>query len=428
VKYLKKTRDNALSKTCLDLVVNEVKVMSNLEHPNIVKLHEYSDKGNITKANGKKVPVLYLVLDLITGGELFDYVAIGGRFSERIARHYFKQLITALEFIHNKGYAHRDIKAENILLDTNFNLKLADFGFSAPLIGKDGSRLLKTYKGTEGYMAPEILAHQSYSGEKVDLFAVGVLLFIMIAQHPPFHKASATDGLYKMFHNQNETYWKKVAVGKPQGTFSEDLKRLINSLLAFNPKDRPTIAEIKSFMWFNEEDVTAEELREEFAKRRAKVEVNWKAKAMEEIAKKEVAKKSKAAIGGFVAHGIPTKAVVSSSEGKKAAVEKILPLYEECEYELTKMFTVEGPEEILNKLKDYFAEQNYKFTESSKKYKLQVHCSNKDAEVLMKVKVEKADENVRCIRAEKVCGARMEFLEVFNEMKKYLTEAQMLIE
>jgi len=429
VKYLAKTGDNALTNTCLDLVINEVNVMSNLDHPNIVKLHEYSDKGVINKANGKNIPVLYLVLDLITGGELFDYVAIGGKFSEKIARHYFKQLITALEFIHNKGYAHRDIKAENLLLDSDFNLKLADFGFSAPLIGKDGSGLLKTYKGTEGYMAPEILAHQSYSGEKVDLFAVGVLLFIMVAQHPPFRKASATDGLYKMFRNQNDTYWKKVAVGKPPGTFSEDLKRLINSLLAFNPKDRPTITEIKSLMWFNEEDVTPEELREEFAKRRAKVEVNWKAKAIEAMAKKEVTKKSKAAIGGFTPHGaVLTKAVIPVAEGIKAAVEKILPLYEERNYELTKMFTIEDPEEILNKLKEYSGEQDYKVKESPKKYKLQVHCSNKDIEMVMNIKMEKADENVKCVRVEKVCGERMEFLKVFEEMKKYLTEAEMLIE
>lgn len=328
IKYLKKTPDQNLSDACLDLVINEVKVMSNLDHPNIVKLHEYSDKGAITKPDGKKVPVLYLVLDLITGGELFDYVAIGGRFPEKIARHYFKQLINALEFVHCKGYAHRDIKAENLLLDGDFNLKLADFGFAAPIIGKDGSGALKTYKGTEGYMAPEILGHQSYSGEKVDLFAVGVLLFIMVAQHPPFRKASSADGLYKLFRNQNELYWKKVAVGKPPGTFSEDLKRLINGLLSLNPKDRPSIAEIKSLMWYNEVEAKPEEIRDEFTKRRAKIEVNWKAKVAEAMTKKEITKKNKAAIGGFVPHGVVTKAGMSESERVKTAVEKILPLYE----------------------------------------------------------------------------------------------------
>lgn len=329
VKYIKKTEDNLLSKACLDLVLNEVKVMSDLNHPNIVKLHEYSDKGVIERPDGKKVPVLYLVLELITGGELFDYVAIGKRFSEKIARHYFKQLIHALAFVHSKGYVHRDIKAENLLLDTDFNLKLADFGFAAPTIGKDGSGTLKTYKGTEGYMAPEIIAHQRYSGEKVDIFASGVLLFIMVTGHPPFFKASATDNLYKLFRNNNETYWKKVCASKPAGWISEDLKKLINKLLAFDPKERPTIEEIKSLIWFNEDDVALEELKGEFEKLRARVEVGWKARAAEVLAKKEMTKKSKAAIGGFAPHGIMgTKAVMSVSEGAKAAAAKVLPLYE----------------------------------------------------------------------------------------------------
>ena len=329
VKYLKKTGDQALSQTCLDLVLNEVKVMSELDHPNIIKLHEYSDKGVVERPSKKTVPVLYLVLDLITGGELFDYVAISGRFSEKLARHYFKQFIEGLEYVHNKGFAHRDIKAENLLLDSDFNLKIADFGFSAPITGKDGSGKLTTYKGTEGYMAPEIIMRQSYSGEKVDIFAAGVLLFIMVAQHPPFRKAAATDGLYKMFRNQNEVYWKKVAVGKPPGTFSDDLKKLINRMLSFNSNDRPTIAEIKSLMWFNEVDLSPEEVRAEFAKRKAKVEVDWKVKAAEAMAKKEMRMKEKAAIGGFAAHGaMKTKGVMSTSVGIKAAVAKILPIYE----------------------------------------------------------------------------------------------------
>eukprot|EP00826_Nyctotherus_ovalis_P000458 TRINITY_DN0_c529_g1_i2.p1 TRINITY_DN0_c529_g1~~TRINITY_DN0_c529_g1_i2.p1 ORF type:complete len:219 (-),score=90.41 TRINITY_DN0_c529_g1_i2:37-693(-) len=217
-------------------------------------------------------------------------------------------------------------------------------------------------------------------------------------------------------------------MGKPPGIFSEDLKRLINGLLAFSPKDRPSIAEIKALMWFNEEDLKPEEVRAELAKRRAKVEVNWKVKATEALAKKEATKKNKGAIGGFAPHGATmTRAAISADKGVKAGAAKVLPQYEECEGELTKVFTVEEPEEVLKRLREYFDEQKFEVKESAKKFKIQAHCTTNEAEVLLNVRVERADENVRCVRVEKVCGARMEFLTIFNEITNFLAEAQMLI-
>lgn len=96
------------------------------------------------------------MLEYVGGGELFDYVAETGKFSEKVARTYFHQMMNGLYYLHQKGFAHRDIKPENILLSQAFLLKIADFGFSAALRGKDGSGVLKTKLGTEGYMAPEI--------------------------------------------------------------------------------------------------------------------------------------------------------------------------------------------------------------------------------------------------------------------------------
>jgi len=300
IKYLSNVANSSMTKTYLELVANEAKVMKQLDHPNIIKLYEYNDKGIIEKSNGKRISVIYLVLELITGGELFEYVALTGRFSEKLARHYFKQLIDALEFIHSKGFAHRDIKAENLLLDSNYALKLADFGFSAELIGKENAGTLHTYKGTAGYMAPEIQLGQKYSGQKVDIFAVGVLLFIMVAQHPPFKKAVSQDAFYKLFCYNNEKFWEGMSMNKPPGTFSTELKSMVNSLLGFNPTLRPSIAEIKNHPWYNSADMSQEEVLEEFRIRREKIEAQWKIKAAKALKQKMMKydeQKKRAALG-----------------------------------------------------------------------------------------------------------------------------------
>ena len=115
-----------------ELVLTEVKAMSKLKHENIVNQIAWG-KATYVKESGKEKEIVYIVLELANGGELFDFIAISGRFNESIARFYFKQLINGLNFCHQSGITHRDLKPENILLDSNYTLKIADFGFAAPV-------------------------------------------------------------------------------------------------------------------------------------------------------------------------------------------------------------------------------------------------------------------------------------------------------
>ena len=178
IKIMK--RGNHVSQSFKDLVKNEIDTLKNLEHANLIRLIEFDDNATYKKADGTEQNIFYMALELCTGGELFDFIAQTGRFSEPVARYYFKQMLEGLNYMHNQGISHRDIKPENVLMDDQFNLKIADFGFASH------QALNESRRGTESYMAPEISANETYSGCNVDLFATGIILFIMICQHPPF--------------------------------------------------------------------------------------------------------------------------------------------------------------------------------------------------------------------------------------------------
>lgn len=176
------------------------------------------------------------MLEYVGGGELFDFIALGGRFSPNVTRTYFQQMMNGLHYMHKEGFAHRDIKPENVLLTTEYLLKLADFGFTGELEGKDKSGIMHTKLGTEGYMAPEIQSKQ-YVGTKVDIFSAGVILFIMYTGTPPFEKTTPTDSYYRLIKEKNYvTFWNAHSKRKPFGFYTEEFKDLFTQMVAYNPE------------------------------------------------------------------------------------------------------------------------------------------------------------------------------------------------
>lgn len=158
-------------------LTNEVQVLSQCYHPNIVRLVDFIDTPRH----------LYIVLEILTGGELFDRIIARGKFTEHQAADITKQLADALAYLHRNGIVHRDLKPENILYEgknINSRIKITDFGLSRDTT-RNPNKALKTACGTPGYVAPEILKAQVYD-EGVDLWSVGVIIYILLCGFPPF--------------------------------------------------------------------------------------------------------------------------------------------------------------------------------------------------------------------------------------------------
>ncbi|KAG5226044.1 CBL-interacting protein [Salix suchowensis] len=179
-------KENVLKHKMIGQIKREISTMKLIRHPNVVRMYE-------VMASKTKI---YIVLQLVTGGELFDKIASKGRLKEDEARKYFQQLICAVDYCHSRGVYHRDLKPENLLMDANGILKVSDFGLSAlpQQVREDG--LLHTTCGTPNYVAPEVINNKGYDGARADLWSCGVILFVLMAGYLPFEEPNLM-ALYK---------------------------------------------------------------------------------------------------------------------------------------------------------------------------------------------------------------------------------------
>jgi len=223
-------------------IKREISIMKLVSHKSIVKLTE-------VLASRTKI---FIVIELVTGGELFDCIVAAGRLDEVQARKYFRQLVDGVKYCHSKGVCHRDLKPENLLLDEAGDLKISDFGLSALYDGDaDGgssrSQLLHTTCGTPNYVAPEVLADKGYDGRTADVWSCGVILYVLCAGFLPFDEPTMT-ALFRKIQSADFAF---------PSWFGAGLKELLGKILVADPKQRITLSQVADTEWFLEGGYTS---------------------------------------------------------------------------------------------------------------------------------------------------------------------------
>ncbi|XP_026743527.1 MAP/microtubule affinity-regulating kinase 3-like isoform X4 [Trichoplusia ni] len=225
IKIIDKTQLNPGS---LQKLFREVRIMKMLDHPNIVKLFQVIETEK----------TLYLVMEYASGGEVFDYLVLHGRMKEKEARAKFRQIVSAVQYCHQKRIIHRDLKAENLLLDGEMNIKIADFGFSNEFT--PGAKL-DTFCGSPPYAAPELFQGKKYDGPEVDVWSLGVILYTLVSGSLPFDGSTLRE------------LRERVLRGKYRIPFymSTDCENLLKKFLVLNPAKRASLESIMRDKWMN---------------------------------------------------------------------------------------------------------------------------------------------------------------------------------
>jgi calcium/calmodulin-dependent protein kinase I len=213
-----------------DSLHNEIAVLKKVKHPNIVQLLDLCD--NKTH--------LYLVMELVTGGELFDRIVAKGNYSEKDASILTKQILEAVHYLHQMGIVHRDLKPENLLYyseDEDSKIMISDFGLSKMDVDQ-----MATACGTPGYVAPEVLLQKPY-GKEVDMWSIGVIAYILLCGYPPFYHESDQELFAQIMKGEYEfdsPYWDNI---------SDSAKDFIRHLMEMDVKRRFTCEQALEHPW-----------------------------------------------------------------------------------------------------------------------------------------------------------------------------------
>ncbi|CAG9321435.1 unnamed protein product [Blepharisma stoltei] len=230
-RAIKEIPKDKLDKSTNEQMLEEVQILRELDHPNIMKIYEVIESRKS----------YYIVSEYLSGGELFDKIIETQGFNEKIAARYFIDMMTAINYCHTNEIVHRDLKPENLLLESSqrdANLKVIDFGISQRL--NPGAKLTSA-NGTLYYMAPEVFDRPH--DEKCDIWSAGIILYVMICGKPPFYADNDKDYIKLIKKGQfslTKGAWENA---------SDDLKDLVRKMLTVDPKKRLSAQDVLNHPW-----------------------------------------------------------------------------------------------------------------------------------------------------------------------------------
>lgn len=208
----------------------EIQNLKLFRHPHIIKLYQVISTPND----------IFMIMEYVSGGELFDYIVKNGRLGEQEARRFFQQIVSGVDYCHRHMVVHRDLKPENLLLDHNLNVKIADFGLSNMMM--DGE-FLRTSCGSPNYASPEIISGRLYAGPEIDIWSCGVILYALLCGTLPFDDEHVP------------TLFRKIRSGifPIPDYLNEQVVSLLNHMLQVDPIKRATVKDIVRHEWFRKD-------------------------------------------------------------------------------------------------------------------------------------------------------------------------------
>jgi len=230
IKIINKKKMSQMSGNMTEKIRREITILQCLRHPHVIRLYELIDTPTD----------IFMVMEYVSGGELFDYIVHKLRLSEGEARRFFQQILSGVEYCHQCMVTHRDLKPENLLLDNNLHIKIADFGLSNVM--RDGE-FLKTSCGSPNYASPEVVSGKAYVGPEVDVWSCGVVLYALLCGNLPFDD-ECVPNLFRKIKHGNFTL---------PGHLTSEAKDLIVTMLVVDPTRRITFSQIRRHSWFRKD-------------------------------------------------------------------------------------------------------------------------------------------------------------------------------
>jgi len=232
-----------------------------VNHPNVIRTHHIEhERETLSKGSSKNVS--YTVMEFAPYGDFFDFVMnFNTAIDDKLIRTYFRQLVEGMEYLHNNGVSHMDLKLENLLVGQDFSLKIADFDLSH--FDSDAKILSR---GTKFYRPPELIQGRCKDTRAVDIYSAGIILFTLktrgMLPHAEDNRVAGVDFAGLLYTHNNEFWSKHCEIQKKDASFfDEDFKNLFNSMISLNPSDRASIEQVKKSNWYNGPVYTNEEIK-----------------------------------------------------------------------------------------------------------------------------------------------------------------------